>query len=90
MTATVRVYVRTGIVGAWAVFIGIALVLTANRLISVMERAPTGSTDLAAASMPLSAVAWEVLGNLYSGGALSVFLGIVLILIGWMLILRTQ
>lgn len=90
MTATVRVYVRTGIVGAWAVFIGLALILTANRLLSVMDQAPTGSTELAAASMPLSTMVWDVLGNLYSGGALSVFIGIVLIVVGWFLILRAQ
>lgn len=90
MTATVRVYVRTGIVGAWAIFIGIAIVLTANRLLSLMDRAPTGSTDLAAASMPLSSILFDVLANLYSGGALSVFLGIVLILLGWFLILRAH
>lgn len=90
MTATVRIYVRTGIVGAWAVFIGIALVLTANRLLTVVDPAATGATNLDAAAMPLSVVVWEVVQNLYSGGTISVFVGIVLVLLGWFLILRAQ
>ncbi len=97
MTATVRVYVRTGIVGAWAIFIGFALVLTASRLLTVVESGPAESatgaaepTNLAAAAMPLSSILWDVLQNLYSGGALSVFVGVVLVLVGWFLILRSQ
>ena len=90
MSATVRVYVRTGIVGAWAVFIGFALVLTASRLLTVMEPGAAESTNLATAAMPLSSVVWEVLQNLYSGGAVSVFVGVVLVLLGWFLILRSQ
>lgn len=97
MSATVRVYVRTGIVGAWAIFIGSALVLTASRLLTVMETgaaaSPTGvaePTNLTAAAIPLSSIVWDVLQNLYSGGAVSVFVGIVLVLVGWFLILRSQ
>lgn len=90
MTATVRIYVRTGIVGAWAVFIGFGLVLTGNRLLTVVNPGATGATDLDAASMPLSAVVSEVVQNLYNGGTISVFVGIVLVLMDWFLILRAQ
>lgn len=87
MDSTFRVYVRTGIVGAWAVFVGIALVLTASRLLALFQ--PQESTaPLAAAGMPIAAILWDMLLGLYNGGAASVLLGILLVFLGWYQLLR--
>lgn len=90
MDATVRAYVRTGIVGAWAVFFGFAVALTASRLLAVVEPEAVATGGLSSAGLPFSSLIWHILTSLYDGGAASVVLGIVLVLLGWSLVLRSS
>jgi hypothetical protein len=91
MESTIRMYVRTGIVGAWAVFLGVALVLTASRLLELFDPSAReeGVTSLASAGIPLAATIADALVQLYNGGAASVILGILLVFIGLYQLLRT-
>lgn len=90
MDTRARVYVRTGIVGAWAVFIGVALALAASRLLALFEPDTAQSSTLAAAGFPLTTILVEGFTNLYEGGAASVIVGIVLVFLGWYQLLRLQ
>jgi hypothetical protein len=90
MQTTIRAYVRTGIVGAWAVFLGFAVALTASRLLAIVDPEAMEMGGLARAGLPLSSLIWHVLQRLYDGGAASVVLGIVLVLVGWFLVLRAS
>lgn len=90
MDATIRAYVRTGIVGAWAVFLGFAVSLAASRLLAVVDRQTVEMGGLARAGLPLSSQIWHVFQSLYEGGAASILLGIVLVLVGWFLVLRAS
>lgn len=88
MTSTIRLYVRTGIVGAWAVFFGAALLVAAERLLTTFDPEPSGKTTLATAGVPIFAMTHGLLEGLYDGGAASVLVGLVLVFAGWYQLLR--
>ncbi|MFB6086710.1 MAG: hypothetical protein ABEJ84_07900 [Halodesulfurarchaeum sp.] len=87
MVSTVRLSARTGAVGVWAVLLGGTLVYGIDRLLGVLdEGARSGS--LAAAGLPIVALAETALMNVYSGSAASVFIGVLLVLAGWYQLMR--
>ena len=88
MDSRARVYVRTGIVGAWAVFVGIALALTASRLLAIVTPAESGTDPLIAAGLPLTTILLDGVTTLYEGGAASVIVGIILVFVGWYQLLQ--
>ncbi|MFW5918727.1 MAG: hypothetical protein ACOCSF_00845 [Halanaeroarchaeum sp.] len=81
MTTRLRVSIRTGILGVWTVMVGSVGVLLADRLVSVVDDA--AATPLVTAGVPLASSGTGVLAGLYSGGSVSVFVGLLLVLVGW-------
>lgn len=81
MTTRLRVSIRTGILGAWTVMVGFVGVVLADRLVSIVDDAAT--TPLVTAGVPLASAVTGVLAGLYSGGSVSVFVGLLLVLVGW-------
>lgn len=88
MASAVRLYVRTGIVGSWAVLLGGTIVLGLDRLLGLLNTNGSGSVTLATAGLPIVALAETALINVYNGSALSVFVGVLLVLGGWYQLLR--
>lgn len=83
MPTTLRLSVRTGVVGAWALMVGAVILVLVDRLVSVVGEGPSGAPAVAAVGIPVGAVVSSVLLGLYNGGSASVLVGIVLIAAGW-------
>lgn len=81
MTTRLRMSMRTGIVGAWTLMIGFVGVLVAERLVTVVD--DSASTPLITAGVPIAGALTAVLSGLYDGGAVSVFIGLLLVFVGW-------
>lgn len=79
---------RTGIVGAWTLMIGFVGVLLAERLVTVVD--DTASTPLVTAGIPIAGAVTALLASLYRGGSVSVFVGLLLVLVGWYQVLMTM
>ncbi len=88
MASSVRLYVRTGVVGSWAVILGGTLILGIDRLLGMLGTDGTNSISLATAGLPIVALAETALINVYNGSAVSVFVGVLLLLGGWYQLLR--
>jgi hypothetical protein len=88
MATSVRLSVRAGVVGAWAVLLGGTLVYGIDRLLGVLGTESASSNSLAAAGLPVVALAETALLNVYNGSAMSVFVGVLLVLAGWYQLLR--
>ena len=87
MTTRLRLSMRTGIVGAWTLMIGFVGVLVADRLVTVVDE--TASTPLVTAGVPIAGALTAVLTSLYDGGSVSVFVGLLLVFVGWYQVLTT-
>lgn len=83
MATALRLSVRTGVVGAWALMVGAVVLVLVDRLVSVVGEGPAGSPTMATVGLPIGAVVSSVLLGLYNGGSASVLVGIVLIAAGW-------
>ena len=88
MVTAIRLYVRTGIVGAWAVFFGLAILVAAERVLSAFKPDDTGQMALATAGLPTLAAIHRIFEGLYDGGAATVLVGIVLVFAGWYQLLK--
>lgn len=88
MASTIRLYVRTGIVGAWAVMVGVALLFVAQRFLELFDPQESTGVGLTTAELPLLGFISSILMAVYNGGAMSVLLGIVLVFVGWYRLLR--
>ncbi|MFB6112843.1 MAG: hypothetical protein ABEJ58_01920 [Halodesulfurarchaeum sp.] len=90
MGTTVRLLIRTGIVGSWAVIFGFAIVVVVQRLLDLFSKHPETPTHspLSAGTVPLIGSFTDVLAVLYDGGLLSVVVGALLVIVGWYQILR--
>lgn len=88
MVTSVRLSVRTGAIGAWAVLLGGTLVYGIDRLLGLLGSEGAKSGSLAAAGFPVVALAETALINVYNGSAASVFVGVLLLLGGWYQLLR--
>lgn len=82
MRTTFRLSVRTGVVGAWALMVGVAILVLVERLLALVAPA-TRTPPLTTAGVPLGALVASLLTGLYNGGAAAVLIGIVLIALGW-------
>lgn len=82
MATATRLSVRTGIIGAWAVMLGVAVVVLVERLVSTLHES-AATPSLAMAGVPVGGFVTSVLVGLYNGGSASVFVGILLIIVGW-------
>ena len=87
MTTRLRLSMRTGIVGAWTLMVGFVGVLIAERLVTLVDDA--ASTPLVTAGVPIAGALTAVLTSLYDGGSLSVFVGLLLVFVGWYQVLIT-
>lgn len=88
MTSAVRLYVRAGVVGSWAVLLGGTLILGIDRFLGMLGTDGTSSVPLATAGLPIVALAETALINVYNGSAVSVFVGLLLVLGGWYQLLQ--
>lgn len=85
MATKVRFSVRTGVVGAWTAMVGFVLVVLAERLVGVIGGVDDGVVvpSLSTAGIPIASAVMAILGGLYNGGSASVFVGLLLIFVGW-------
>lgn len=84
MASTFRLSIRTGIVGAWASFVGVALILLVGRVLHVLDGGTKSDPSaLARAGVPIGALLTSAAMGLYNGGSVSILLGIVLVAAGW-------
>jgi len=83
MATAMRLSVRTGIVGAWAVMVGVAVVVLVERLVSTLHEGSAATPSVAMAGIPVGGFVSSILLGLYNGGSASVFVGILLIIAGW-------
>lgn len=88
MQSTVRVYGRTGIVGAWAVFIGVAVIIATSRFLEMFQPESREVSGLALAGPPLATLVFEAVLSLYNSGSTSVLLGMFLVFAGWYQLVR--
>ena len=88
MASSVRLSVRAGVVGAWAVLLGGTLVYGIDRVLGMLGTEGASSNSLAAAGLPVVALAETALINVYNGSAASVFVGVLLVFAGWYQLLR--
>ncbi|MFB6267791.1 MAG: hypothetical protein ABEI31_09040 [Halodesulfurarchaeum sp.] len=88
MARTLQLYVRTGIVGAWAVMLGFAVVIGVKRALSVLEPTTTRNPALTAAGFPVAGFVTALFTGLYNGGSMSMALGGLLVLVGWAQLVR--
>lgn len=88
MPSAVKLYVRTGIVGSWAVLFGGSIVLALDWVLGHLSANGSDSVPLAAAGLPIVALAETALINVYNGSAFSVLIGVLLVTIGWYQLLR--
>lgn len=88
MDSTIGLYVRTGIVGSWAVMVGAALVYVAERILELLTPHESGPGALTVSSVPVFGFLSTVLYAVYNGGAISVLFGILLVFVGWYRLLR--
>lgn len=88
MASAAKLYIRTGIVGSWAVLLGGTIVVALDRVLGLLSSNGSNSISLATAGLPIVALAETALINVYNGSALSVFVGVLLVLGGWYQLLR--
>lgn len=88
MKSAIRVSVRTGIVGFWAVIFGGTIVLGLDRVLGLLSADGSTSAPMATAGLPIVALAETALINVYNGSAFSVLVGILLVTAGWYQLLR--
>ncbi|MBS3759926.1 hypothetical protein [Halodesulfurarchaeum sp.] len=88
MASAVKLSVRTGIVGSWAVLFGGTLVLGLNWVLGLISANGSNSVPLAAAGFPIVALAETALINVYNGSAFTVLIGVLLVTAGWYQLLR--
>lgn len=82
MVTKVRLSVRTGVVGAWTAMVGFVLVVVVERLLSIVDDGVVTPT-LATAGIPVASAIMAILVGLYNGGSASVFVGLLLVFVGW-------
>ncbi|MFW6265235.1 MAG: hypothetical protein ACOC2A_00480 [Halanaeroarchaeum sp.] len=82
MGTKARLSVRTGVVGAWTAMAGFVLVIVAERLVSLVDDA-AAVPPLTTAGVPIASAVTAVLVGLYNGGSVSVFVGLLLLFVGW-------
>lgn len=87
MRTKLRFSMRTGILGAWTLMVGFVGVLLAERLVTAVDDA--ASTPIVTAGVPIAGALTAVLTGLYDGGSVSVFVGLLLVFVGWYQVLIT-
>jgi hypothetical protein len=88
MVSATKVYVRTGIVGTWAVLLGGTIVVGIDRALGMLPQNGSSSVSISAAGFPILALAESALLNVYQGSAVGILLGVLLLLGGWYELLR--
>ncbi|MFB6153496.1 MAG: hypothetical protein ABEJ27_04515 [Halodesulfurarchaeum sp.] len=88
MARTLQLYVRTGIVGAWAVMFGFAVVIGVKRALTVFQPTTTRNPALTAAGFPVAGFVTALVTGLYNGGSASMVIGGLLVLVGWVQLMR--
>ena len=85
MATKVRLSVRTGVVGAWTAMVGFVFVVLAERLVGVIGVVDDGAVvpSLSTAGIPIASAVMALLVGLYNGGSASVFVGLLLVFVGW-------
>ena len=82
MESRARLSARTGVVGAWATMVGFVLVVVVERLVTVLEDGAM-TPSVTTAGVPISGMITAFLGGLYNGGSVSVFVGLLMVFVGW-------
>lgn len=82
MATKMRLSVRTGVVGAWTAMVGFVIVVIVDRLVSVVDDGVV-VPPLTTAGVPIASAITAILVGLYNGGSVSVFVGLLLMLVGW-------
>ncbi|MFB6069686.1 MAG: hypothetical protein ABEJ76_01575 [Halanaeroarchaeum sp.] len=82
MASAIRYSARIGVVGAWAVILGAAILVSVDRALSLLARGGP-SSGLTAARLPFDALLASTLTGIASGGSMAVVVGVLLIAVGW-------
>lgn len=82
MTSRARLSARTGVVGAWATMVGFVLLVVVERLVTVLEDGAM-TPSLTTAGIPIGGMITAFLVGLYNGGSVSMFVGLLLVFVGW-------
>lgn len=82
MAIKMRISVQTGIVGAWTAIVGFVIVVLVDRLVSIVDDGVV-VPPLTTAGVPIASAVTAILVGLYNGGSVSVFVGLLLMFVGW-------
>lgn len=82
MASRMRLSSRTGVVGAWIAMVGFVVLVVVERLVSVVDDG-TVAPSLSTAGVPIASALTAFLVGLYNGGSVSVFVGLLLVFVGW-------
>lgn len=88
MASTIRLYVRTGILGVWAAIFGSVILLVTGRLLQIVREPQSVPPDVGSVGFSFFGVLSGVLVAVYNGGVVSFAIGVVLVITGWYRLLR--
>ncbi|MFW6385218.1 MAG: hypothetical protein ACOCY7_03685 [Halodesulfurarchaeum sp.] len=88
MASAIRLYVRTGILGAWAAIFGFVILFVTGRLLHVLREPQSVPPDVGSVGVSFFGILSSVVVPVYNGGVVSVAIGVVLVMTGWYRLLR--